>query len=125
MISKITLLDVTFFNSTASSERLRLPSSKAAIIEIAFASPIPLKAINCEIDSFPKAFKLVSTLAKIRLLKPTADSFLLPEPIKIAINSASLKTLLPFNISFSRGLSSSDQFVIGKKEFSAIMSILN
>jgi hypothetical protein len=76
--------------------------------------PIPLKFINCEIVNFPKAFKLASTLAKIHLLNPTADSFLLPEPIKIAINSASLKALLPFSINFSRGLSSSDQCVIGK-----------
>ena len=52
--------------------------------------------------------------AKIRLLSATADSFLLPEPIKMATNSASLKALLPLSIIFSRGLSSSDQWVIGK-----------
>ena len=38
---------------------------------------------------------------KIRLDRSTALSFLLPEPIKIAINSASDKALLPFNNSFS------------------------
>jgi hypothetical protein len=51
------------------------------------------------------------------LLKSTADSFLLPEPIKIAINSASLKTLFALEHQFSRGLSSSDQLVIGKRNF--------
>ena len=58
--------------------------------------------------------KLLLTLAKIRLLSATADSFLLPEPIKMATNSASLKALLPLSIIFSRGLSSPDQWVIGK-----------
>ncbi|MNG16483.1 hypothetical protein D3C84_1004030 [compost metagenome] len=113
MISNTNLLDVILISSTASSALRRRPSSKAEIIVIALASPIPLKFINCEMDIFPKTFKL-SALAKILLLKSTADSFRLPEPIKIAINSASLKAFLPLSINFSRGRSSSDQFVMGK-----------
>jgi hypothetical protein len=82
--SKIILLEVILVNSKASSALLRLPNSVAAKIEMALASPIPLKVINCVMVSFPSAFKLLSTLDKILLLNPTADSFRLPDPIKMA-----------------------------------------
>jgi hypothetical protein len=116
--SKITLLEVILTNSTVSSTLRLLPNSRAAIMVIALASPIPLNCINCDKLSLPNAFKFWLTLANIRLLKSTAVSFLLPDPIKIAINSASLKAFLPLSINFSRGLSSSDQLLMGKGAFS-------
>ena len=70
---------------------------------MAFASPIPLNSIKCFKETLPKALRLLSTLAKIRLHKSTALSFLFPEPIKIATSSASLKVNLPLSLSFSRG----------------------
>ena len=94
----------------ASSPLRRLPNSKAARMVKAFASPIPLNSISCFRDNFPRALKLLSTLAKIRLHSSTALSFLLPEPIKIATNSASLNAAFPLSLNFSRGRSSCDQF---------------
>lgn len=80
--------------SKASAPLLRLPNSNAAIIDMALASPIPLNAVSCLIDSFPNSLKLLSVLAKIRLDNATALSVLVPEPIKIATSSASLKARL-------------------------------
>ncbi|MCY1243260.1 hypothetical protein D3C86_1585740 [compost metagenome] len=111
IISKTTLLEVILIFLPVSSERRRRPNSIAAIMVIAFASPIPLKVINCSLESFPKAFRF-STLANMRLLKATALSVKFPEPIKMAISSALLKASLPLSFSFSRGLSSSAQFLI-------------
>ncbi len=77
------------------------------MIEIALASPIPLNFCKSATDNFPSLFKLLSIEAKILLDKSTALSFRLPEPIKIAINSASDNADFPFNTNFSLGLSSS------------------
>jgi len=48
----------------------------------------------------------LSTDSKIRFESSTALSCLFPEPIKIAINSASESAVIPFRSSFSLGLSS-------------------
>ena len=66
------------------------------------------------IDNFPSSFKLFSIDAKIRWLNATALSLRLPDPINMAISSASLSVLLPFCNIFSLGLSSSLQFFIEK-----------
>ena len=57
---------------------------------------------------------LLSTDFKILLAKSTADSCRFPELIKMAISSALLKEDFPLSSNFSRGLSSSFQFLIEK-----------
>ena len=47
------LLEVIFCKSTASSARRLLPNSVAAMMEMAFASPIPLKSVSCLSDKLP------------------------------------------------------------------------
>ena len=56
------------------------------------------------------------TDANILLLKSTALSSLLPEPIKMATNSALLSELIPFINNFSLGRSSILQDFIEKNE---------
>ena len=65
-ISKTALLEVIFLSSIASSALRLLPNSKAAAMEIALASPIPLNCMSWEIDILPKVFKLFSEEAKMR-----------------------------------------------------------
>ena len=113
MILNTALLLVILGNSTASSSLLLRPNSNAVIIEIALASPIPLNFVRSETTNFPNLFKLLSIEAKILFDSATALSFLLPEPIKIAINSVSDNAVFPFKSNFSLGLSSSAQDFIG------------
>jgi hypothetical protein len=83
---------------TGCSLSLRLrPISNAAIIEMALASPMPLNLQSSTTVSFASAFKSLLQECKIRLLNSTAVSVVEPEPIKIAINSASVKVLLPLS----------------------------
>ena len=103
------LLELILGFSSAISNCLLLPISKAVIIDIALASPIPLNSHNFSTDNFAKALILPFTDCNILFDKPTALSSLFPEPIKIAINSASDKANLPFATNFSLGLSSKAQ----------------
>jgi len=100
---------VIFGDLIFSASFLRRPSSNAAIIEIALASPIPLNFKRSLIDNLPIAKRSLFTEAKTRLDKSTADSFLDPEPIIMASNSALVSAALPFTKSFSLGRSSSAQ----------------
>ena len=91
----------------------RRPNSRAAMILIALASPIPSNSlINSPTESLLKLLRLPPTRFKIRWDNSTAVSRLFPEPMSIATNSADDKARVPFNMSFSRGRSSSAQSVI-------------
>jgi len=79
-------------------------SYKAVIVAIAFAVPIPWNLINSSTDSFANSFRLLLAEINIFLAKETALSFLLPDPIKMAISSASESDFFHFNTNFFRGL---------------------
>ncbi len=106
------LLELIAFFSSPSVSFLLLPNSSAATMLIALASPIPLNCFKSEIESFPNLFKSFLMELKIRFESSTAVSFLLPELINMAINSASDSAPLPFESNFSRGLSSSAHALI-------------
>jgi hypothetical protein len=72
------------------------------------ACPMPLNLVNSFTVIRDKTESIPSHCDKMCLDRPTADCVLLPEPISMAISSALLNTLAPFEISFSLGLSSSD-----------------
>src|SRR5690606_24145763 len=104
--------------STVSSPLLLRPSSMAAIMVKALASPIPLKEVSCFRFIFPNWFKLFWEEERILLHRSTALSLVLPDPIRIARSSASVKDNLPFAISFSLGRSPVAQFFIVKGDLS-------
>ena len=98
--------------STKSVSFLLLPNSNAAIIDMAFASPMPLNLDKSCMDNLAKAFKSFLQEFKMRLLKSTADSVVEPELINMATNSASDNARLPCKLNFSRGRSSSAQVLM-------------
>ena len=79
---------------------------------MALASPIPLNFWRSERERRAKLWRLSPISDRILLDKSTAVSFLFPDPIKMAINSALDNADFPFNNSFSLGLSSSAHSVI-------------
>ena len=90
----------------------RLPSSQAARMVIAFASPTPLYRQRSRMVSFPKVFRLLLQSARICLISVTASSFVDPEPTSMANNSASVSADGPSRMSFSRGRSSSAHWLM-------------
>ena len=101
------LLRIVSRSASSLVSPLRLPSSIAATIVMAFASPMPRKAISSSTVRRASRPRLLSTVPRIRCESCTAVSLLLPDPIKIAISSASLSAAAPLSRIFSRGRSSS------------------
>jgi hypothetical protein len=62
--------------------------------------------------SFPRLFRLLSAMESNSLPRSTADLAFVPEPIRIASNSASLNEDVPLWYNFSLGRSSTAQSVI-------------
>jgi hypothetical protein len=89
-----------------------LPNFNAAASVMALTSPIPYIDMNSFKDIFPGSFRLFLPSNKISFASSTALLFLLPEFMRIAINSGSLKLSLPFSNSFSRWQSSIVRFFI-------------
>ena len=91
----------------ALSDCRRLPSSQAARIEMALASPMPLYWQSSRMVIFPRVFRLLLQSAKSRFISSTALSFVEPEPMRIASSSAFVRFSAPSDAIFSRGRSSS------------------
>ena len=66
----------------AVSNCLLFHNSKAVIMAMPFAVPIPWNLVNSSTDSFANSFRLLLAEINIFLDKETALSFLLPEPIR-------------------------------------------
>src|SRR5690606_12445675 len=79
---------------------------------MALASPIPLNLHKSFTVSLESVFQLLPTELRILLASSTADSFREPLPMMMARSSESDKARCPFISSFSRGRSSSAQFLI-------------
>ncbi len=85
---------------------LRRPSSSAAVIEMALASPIPFTDIRSFTVSFPNSFRLSLPSLRMSLASSMALFSRLPVLIRMANNSESLKEAEPLDSNFSLGLSS-------------------
>ena len=91
---------------------LLLPSSRAAAIAMALASPMPLTLMMSFTESFPSSFRLFFPNKRISFARSTADFSLVPWCMRMASNSESLKAAAVLLSNFSLGLSSFAQFLI-------------
>src|SRR5688572_8655813 len=78
----------------------------------AFASPMPGTFIRSLTVSFANSCKSFPVGCNTFLARSTALVARVPDPNKIAINSASDRADFPFRMSFSRGRSSGDQLLM-------------
>ena len=108
----MSLLEIIFSRFSVSVSFLLLPSSSAATIEIAFASPMPLNFIKSCTESLASSFRLFPNRDRILFASSTAVSFFVPDLMRMAMSSTSVSICLPFKRSFSRGRSSSAQLFI-------------
>ena len=72
----------------------------------ALAGPMPLNREKSRTSHLPRRLRSLPQAASMRCISVTAVSSVLPEPMRIASSSASLKASAPFCIIFSRGRSS-------------------
>ena len=90
----------------------RLPSSRAAMTVILLAGPKPLNREKSRTSHLASRLRSLPQVASTRCISVTAVSSVLPEPMRMASSSASLKASVPFCIIFSRGRSSSAHWLI-------------
>ena len=90
----------------------RLPSSRAAMMLMLLAGPSPLKRAKSRTCHLPRRCRLLPASASTRCIRATALSSVLPEPIRMASSSASVRASAPFCIIFSRGRSSSAHWLM-------------
>jgi len=98
--------------SAASAIFRRRPSSRAAAMVTALASPIPLIFRISPALSLPSWPSELPAMASSSRARSRAELFLVPDPMRMANSSASLRLEGPLFQSRSRGLSSTAQSVI-------------
>ena len=98
--------------ASAVSRERRLPSSQAARMLTALASPMPLYSHSWCMDRFPRVLRLLLQSLSSRFISSTAVSRVLPEPMRMASSSALERASAPSDMSFSRGRSSSAHWLM-------------